>query len=388
MFLTPGDPDDLRLGAAAILRQHYGAEATVAARAPGRVNLIGEHVDYHRGPCLPLALEHATHVALRPRDDDRVRLVSRHSDEPWEGTLDECASATGWAAYAAGVLWALRDSGRAVPGLDLAVDSTVPVGAGLSSSAALECAVGVAVASLVDPDLLTTGRRELAQLCIRAEREVAGAPTGGLDQTVAMLAEAGAALLVDFDDDSTHQVPLDLTAEGLALLVTDTRVSHALVDGGYGARREDSEEAARRLGLESLREARLGMLDDLGDERLRRRARHVVTEIERVAATVDALESGDWTAVGGLLDASHASLRDDYEVSCAELDLATTTAREAGALGARMVGGGFGGSAVALVPAERVEAVAAAVDTAFAAAGHRPPAHLRAVASSGAALLG
>jgi galactokinase len=291
---------------------------------------------------------------------------------------------SGWASYVAGVLWALREAGHDVPGVDVFIDSTVPLGAGLSSSAALECSVAVAVTDLLGLDRTPQLRRDLVAACMRAETEVAGAPTGGMDQTVSMLAEVGAALLIDFEDHSTRPVPLALGEAGLALLVTDTRVSHALVDGGYASRRQDCEAAAGLLGVPSLRHAELAAVEALDDERVRRRARHVVTEIERVREAVAAIEAGDWQELGRQFLASHVSMREDFEISCPELDTVVQTAVEAGAVGARMTGGGFGGSAISLVPVERLEAVMRAVDAAFVAAGYRAPAHLRAEASAAA----
>jgi galactokinase len=383
-FVEPGTPSDVARSARDGFLAAYGTQAQLVGRAPGRVNLIGEHTDYNRGLCLPLALPHATYAAVAEREDDRVRIASRQQSTPWEGTLDALGpgKASGWASYVAGVLWAMREAGWDVPGVDVFVDGTVPLGAGLSSSAALECSVAVAVARLRGVDLGEEVRRELVDACIRAEAEVAGAPTGGMDQTVALLSSQGSALLIDFDLHRTESVALPLAAAGLALLVTDTRVSHALNDGGYASRRADCDEAAAALDLPSLRDANLAAVESLEDERIRRRARHVVTEIDRVSAAVDALRAGDWPLVGSLFLASHASMRDDFEISCAELDLAVTTAVEAGAVGARMTGGGFGGSSIALVPEERVEAVARAIDTAFAAAGFGAPGHLRAVPSS------
>jgi galactokinase len=285
------------------------------------------------------------------------------------------------------VLWALREAGHDVPGVDVYVDGTVPLGAGLSSSASLECSTAVAVAGLLGLDLTDPLRRELVAACVRAETEVAGAPTGGMDQTVALFARAGCALLIDFDEHTTQPVELALEPAGLSLLVTDTRVTHALTDGGYAARRADCEAAARRLGVGSLREADLDAVERLDDDRVRRRARHVVTEIDRVRRTVRAVGGGDWASVGALFDQSHASMRDDFEISCPELDAAVSTAVEAGAVAARMTGGGFGGSSVAVVPQERLEAVARAIDARFAALGFRRPAHLLAVPSAAAALV-
>jgi galactokinase len=386
-LVDPGDAgaltDSLRAGFA----DHYGEPPTVVGRAPGRVNLIGEHTDYNAGLVLPVALPHATYAAARARGDDLVRVASRQQDEAWEGSLGELGpdAVAGWAGYAAGVVWTLREAGHDVPGVDLLVDSRVPVGSGLSSSAALECSVGIALLSLVGADPVEHAQT-LMDAAIRAETEVVGAPTGGMDQTVAVHASEGAALLIDFESDERTVVPLDLA--GHTLLVTDTRVSHALTDGGYGARRADCEAAARELGVPSLRRTDLEGVEALGDERVRRRARHVVTEIARVPQTVAALRDSRWDEVGSIFDASHRSMRDDFEISCPELDCAVAIAVQAGAVAARMTGGGFGGSSVAVVPDERVDAVVRAVDAAFVLEGFRAPQHLRAVPSGGASVEG
>ncbi len=375
-LLSPGTPSELAAAARAAFRNAFDADAAVVGRAPGRVNLIGEHTDYNAGTCLPVALPHATYAAVSPRADSLVRIRSEQADEEWRGERIGPGEVTGWAGYVAGVAWAMREAGVDVPGLDVCVVSTVPLGAGLSSSAALECSVAVAIADVLGLGDGADVRRQLADACRRAETEVAGAPTGGMDQTVSLLAESGSALLIDFLDHSTRAVPLRLDEAGLALLVVDTRVSHALVDGGYGSRRADCDAAVRELGVSSLREATLGQVEALRDARIRRRARHVVTEIERVALTVAALEGGDWDGVGRQFLASHTSMRDDFEISCAELDTAVESALAAGAIGARMTGGGFGGSAVAVVPADAVDSVAAAVDAAFDDRGFRRPSFL------------
>ena len=380
-YVAPGDPSSLASAVSTAFSSAYGGAPAVVGRAPGRVNLIGEHTDYNDGLVLPVALPHATYAALSPRSDEVVRIGSVEESPPWEGSLESLASASGWASYAAGVLWALRSAGVPVPGVDVLVHGTVPLGAGLSSSAALECSVAVAACSLAGGPL---DRQLVIEACIRAETEVAGAPTGGMDQTVAMLAAPGAALLIDFASGSSSPVPLPLSSH--SLLVTDTRVQHALNDGGYAARREDCEKAAAALGVDSLRAASLSAVTSIPDDRVMRRARHVVTEISRVSAVVSALSSADWPSVGTLFAESHASMRDDFEISCPELDLAVSTAVSAGAVGARMTGGGFGGSSIAVVPTSAVSDVVAAIDEAFSGAGFRAPQHLLAEPSGAAAL--
>jgi galactokinase len=346
----------------------------VVASAPGRVNLIGEHTDYNGGLCLPLALLQRTTVRLTARDGERLRLSSAQADDSWEGAVTDRPA--GWAAYVGGVVAALRDDGLEVPGLDASIDSDVPLGAGLSSSAALECAVAVGAAGLLGLELTEELRRRVAAACVRAENDYVGAPTGGMDQLIAMLARPGHALLLDFADGSATQVPLPLREAGLSLLVVDTRVRHRLADGSYGDRRAECADAASALGLESLRDADAAQVESLDDAVLRRRARHVVSENQRVRDAVAALERRDWDALGVVLDASHTSMRDDFEISCHELDLAVETARTAGALGARMTGGGFGGSAVAVVRRDEVRRVREAVTAAFRTERLRAPGFL------------
>jgi galactokinase len=347
----------------------------LVASAPGRVNLIGEHTDYNGGLCLPVALPQRTTVSLVARSDQALSLTSAQEDGVWEGSVE--SRPEGWPAYVAGVVSVLRESGYDVPGFDASIDSEVPVGAGLSSSAALECSVATALAALLEIDLSDRAeRRRLAEACIRAENVYVGAPTGGLDQTIAMLAEPGHALLLDFADGSAIPVELPLEGAGLVLLVVDTRVSHALTEGSYGDRRRECAAAAEALGRTSLRDVALEAVEELADPVLRRRARHVVTENVRVLTSVGAIGDRDWPALAELLDASHTSMRDDFEISCPELDLAVEAARASGALGARMTGGGFGGSVVALVSHADIEAVRSAVSSAFDRAGHAEPAYL------------
>lgn len=380
--------------ARALFRETLGGDPDGVWASPGRVNVIGEHVDYNGGPCLPIALPHRTFVAVRrtglPTDaSHRVRLVSAQDPtDVWTGTLADLTPgrASGWVAYAGGPAWALAADGLAIGGFDAAIDSNVPTGAGLSSSAALECAVALALDELNGHGLAAddAGRARLAAACVRAENEVAGAPTGGMDQAASLRTAAGHALLLDNLDHSVRQIPFELTALGLTLLVIDTQARHALVDGQYAARRDTCEAAASVLGV-----AKLGQVGDtaaalasLPDATMRRRVRHVLTEIERTNAAAKLLSEGRVREIGPLLDASHASLRDDYEVSCAELDVAVEAARDAGALGARMTGGGFGGSAIALVEDAHVAAVTDAVAAAFARRGFTPPRFLLAIAGA------
>ena len=366
----------------------FGGDPDGVWAAPGRVNLIGEHVDYNGGLCLPMALPHRTFAALRRRDDGTVRLVSALApDDVWTGTLAGIGPGlvSSWVAYAAGVAWSLAQDGHQLGGFDAAIDSCVPLGAGLSSSAAIECAVALALDETFGLGLAAsgdTGRASLAALCVRAENEVAGAPTGGMDQAASLRATAGHALLLDTLDHSVAQVPFHLSEAGLGLLVVDTRAEHALVDGQYAARRTACHAAAERLGVGTLREVTdLDVaLAALPDPIEQMRVRHVVTEIARVEQFASLVRDDRVRAVGPLMDASHESLRTDYEVSCDELDVAVGAARAAGALGARMTGGGFGGSAIALVETGAADSIADAVAEAFRERGWREPGFLVAVA--------
>ena len=356
--------------------------------APGRVNLIGEHTDYNEGLVLPFAIAARTAVAAARRPDGVARVASlQRAAEVVESTVAELGPDTvaGWSAYVLGVVWALREDGQDVGGADLVLDGKVPLGSGLSSSASVECAVALAMSDL--HDLALPGER-LAELAQRAENDAVGAPTGPMDQRASVLCTAGHALLLDTRDMSTQQVPLDPGAAGLALLVVDSRVHHEHAGGEYGARRRSCEQACAELGVPALRDV---SVDDLGsalgrlsDDVLRRRVRHVVTEDVRTRATVAGLRAGDWAAVGAAMTASHASMRDDYEISCPELDVLVASALDTGALGARMTGGGFGGCAVVLAPAGAVQGVLTAVRKAFAEHGYAEPTSFVATPSPGA----
>ncbi|WAP57905.1 galactokinase [Streptomyces sp. S465] len=387
-------------------REVFGHAPAGVWAAPGRVNLIGEHTDYNDGFVMPLALPHTCLAAVSPRSDGVLRVHSgdapggvvelRVADlAPFEAGGDR----GGWAAYPAGVVWALAEAGLLpgsggsggdrTAGADLHFESTVPTGAGLSSSAALEVVTATALNELYG---LGIAPQRIAQLCQRAENAFVGVPCGIMDQTASACCTEGHALFLDARDLTQRQVPFDLAAEGLRLLVVDTQVKHELGDGAYANRRAACETAARALGVRALRDvpfeeldATLAELERLGcDAATRRRVRHVVTEDRRVEEVIERLDAGDTRSIGPVLTAGHASCRDDFEISCAELDLVVETANAAGALGARMTGGGFGGSAIVLVEEADAEAVSKSVTEAFGAAGHRAPRIFPAVPSAGA----
>ncbi len=392
-WLVPGDRAARTALVVAAFTDEFGAAPRGVWAAPGRVNLIGEHTDYNGGLCLPIALPHTVIVAASPTSGHLSLRSLQHLGEPYEGELADVGpgSPAGWPAYVAGVPWAMRRNGFAASGLQVVVDGEVPLGAGLSSSAALESATALAADALGgsgDAEVDDAGRARLAAACVLAENEVAGAPTGGMDQAASLRCTPGHALLLDCRDDTVRQVPFDPGASGLALLVIDTRAPHRLVDGQYADRRRVCEAAAASLGVPTLREVSdqpvEQVLARLDDPVQRRRTRHVLTEIGRVLEVVALLDRGAVEGIGPLLDASHTSLRDDFEVSCHELDLAVSSARDAGALGARMTGGGFGGSAIALVAAGEVDTVARAVTKAYAGAGVAAPRFLVADPSPGA----
>ena len=348
--------------------------------APGRANLIGEHTDYNEGFVLPFAIAQRTAAAVALRDDDVIRVRSTFADAAVEVALADldariAAGGLDWAGYPLGVAWALRAAApdAAPRGVDIALASEVPVGAGLSSSAAIEGAVASALNDVWGAGL---DKVALARVGRTAENDAVGAPTGIMDQMASMLGEADAATFLDCRTLETRPVALGFAEAGLAILVVDTLVEHAHSSGGYRERRASCEKGAAAFGVPALRDLTVDDLPraaEILDDVTFRRVRHIVTENQRVLDTVAALDADGPRAIGDLLTASHASMRDDFEISVPELDLAVETTLGAGALGARMTGGGFGGAAIALIPAELIPAATEAVHAAFAASGFRAP---------------
>jgi galactokinase len=364
----------------------FGAEPDLVAAAPGRVNLIGEHIDYSDGFVLPFAIKDRTLVAARKRNDSTIRIASAQRRNKIV-TVDISKVKPGlkgeWERYALGVLWALGVK----DGVDLLIDGHVPLGAGLSSSAALECSVATAMNHLFD---LGFNLEELARLTQKAENQYVGVPCGIMDQSVSLMATQGSALLLDCRDLTTKNIPFDVASSGLELLIIDTQAHHALTDGGYAERRASCESVVAKLGITSLRELSMEQLENsrgLLTETEFIRARHAVTEMKRVLECVEALSNSGFEKVGQLINQSHASLRDDYTVSCPELDTAVEAALAAGALGSRMVGGGFGGSAIALIQASKTTETIKAVEKAFASKGFKAPRFFTSLPSQGAELL-
>lgn len=404
-FIEPLSREDGVRRAAELFRTTFGEEPAGVWGAPGRVNLIGEHTDYNAGLCLPIALPHRTFIALRPRTDTVVRVVSDVAPDA-VSQVDlaglEARGVDGWAAYPAGVAWAMREAGfDQVRGFDAAFTSCVPLGSGLSSSAAMTCSTALALDDVyaLGYGSSDAGRVTLIDMAIKSENDMAGASTGGLDQNASMRCTAGHALLLDCRPEltaleSVSQQEFDLDQYGLELLVLDTCAQHQLNDGQYEQRRTTCEDAARILGVANLRvvadhigkaddrpRALKETLDQLPDETMKKRVRHVVTEIGRVRSFVRAFAAGDIAASGRLFNASHDSLAADYEVTVPELDVAVQVARDNGAYGARMTGGGFGGSIIALVDKGRGHAIAQRIADEFEARGFHAPRALPAVAA-------
>ncbi|KAB5606878.1 galactokinase [Bifidobacterium jacchi] len=407
-FIEPISHEDGVAQATALFAKTYGAQPEGVWAAPGRVNLIGEHTDYNAGLCLPIALPHRTFIALSPREDTRVRLVSDVApDKVAEADLEglKARGVDGWAAYPTGVAWALREAGfDKVRGFDAAFVSCVPLGSGLSSSAAMTCSTALALDDVYGLGYGSSdaGRVTLINAAIKSENEMAGASTGGLDQNASMRCTAGHAIRLDCRPgltalESVSQKEFDLDKYGLELLVLDTRAPHQLNDGQYAQRRATCEKAAELLGVANLRivadevaasadpeEALADVLAKLPDETSKKRVRHVITEIGRVDEFIEAFASGDIDKAGDLFNASHNSLRDDYQVTVPELDTAVNVARANGAYGARMTGGGFGGSIIALVDKGEGHRIAQLIADEFEAQGFNAPRALPAYAAGAA----
>jgi galactokinase len=367
----------------------FGKQPDLIASAPGRVNLIGEHVDFLDGFVLPFAISDVTTVAISKNSSKVIRVASIQKDsEITSIDISKIAPMTGepWTRYPIGVLWALGNEALS-NGLDILVDGRVPLGAGLSSSAALECAVATAVNELYG---LNLSLPELARIAQKGENVYVGMPCGIMDQSVSLMATQGNALLLDTRNLSTEQIPFDIAPLGLELLVIDTQVHHALVDGGYAERRASCEKAVADLGITSLRDISVSEFEARKSEldaKTYIRAYHGVTEMKRVLDAVVLLKSGDFVGFGEIVTLAHQSLRDNYTVSCPELDLAADTANRFGALGARMIGGGFGGSAIALIKARDSELIKSEIRGAFMASKFKAPRFFSALPSQGAAVI-
>ncbi len=364
----------------------FGNRADIIAAAPGRVNLIGEHIDYSDGFVLPFAIKDQTYAAVKVRHDRKVRIASvQRRHKIVEVNLDSVKPGLKgeWERYPLSVVWALGID----KGLDIMIDGHVPLGAGLSSSAALECSVATALNHLFS---LGFSLEELARLTQKGENEYVGVPCGIMDQSVSLMAHAGSALLLDCRDLTTRNIVFDVASSGLELLIIDTQAHHSLTDGGYAQRRASCESAVAKLEITSLRDLTLDQLQNsrqLLSETEFIRARHAVTEMKRVLDSVQALETKNFLALGKLLNQSHASLRDDYNVSCPELNAAVDSTIAAGALGARMVGGGFGGSAIALIHKAHTQETIAAVEKAFKNQGFKAPRFFTSLPSQGAQII-
>lgn len=386
-----------------LFRSTFEGEPTRVYAAPGRVNLIGEHVDYAGGISVPFALLNRAYIAVAPRDDRTIRVASRGADPAVvECDFDDVGphSPDNWAGYVIGAVWAAQQAGI-IPanGLDMAMVSDVPLGAGLSSSAAIECAAVAAACGLAEISLTEETRARLVDCAMRAENEVVGASTGGMDQRISLLGRARHALAIDFDRNTEQLVPFDIASAGYTLVVCNTNAPHSLADGQYGSRRAVIDGVTAEAGARSFRAiedvyshgeawARAHVPEDSTEEEwvavVHRRVRHVVSEIERTAEAVTLLAAGDLEGFGGKMWDSHASLKDDYEVSTPELDLVVECARECGALGARMTGGGFGGSAIALIASDKADELVHRIAGAARDRGFAEPEFLLAVPGDGA----
>ncbi len=367
----------------------FGYSPTLISGAPGRVNLIGEHIDYNGGDVLPFAISELARAAFGARTDSKIRLASfQFPGETIEADTHILTPLYGqmWSRYILGVFWAVGNA-RLPHGFDIYIDSSVPIGAGLSSSAAVEASVAYGLNEYFHWNM---SMPDLARICQKAENDFVGMPCGIMDQSIALMATEGHALLLDTRTLDAQQIPFDLARHGLELLVIDTRVHHELVDGGYAERRDSCEKAAEILGIATLREISRAEFESRKSEldaTTYLRAHHAVTEIERVQLAVDALAAGKFEKLGELLNQSHRSLRDEFTVSCLELNCAVETANAHGALGARMIGGGYGGSAIALIKRIDAERIKSEIEGAFAKCGFVAPHFFTALPSAGARII-
>jgi galactokinase len=367
-------------------QSYFGSDPDGVWSAPGRVNLIGEHTDYNEGFVLPFAINRRTFAALALRQDGIARVGSSFTSEVIEIEIEEISKQTakGWQGYPLGVAWALIEAGAHPQGFDLFVDSNVPIGAGLSSSAAIECSVALGLNQLWGAGL---EKSALAKIGQRAENEIVGAPTGIMDQTASLFGVMDHVVFLDCRSMATEAIPLGLKQNGLEIVVMDTKVSHRLVDGGYATRRAACETGASALGVASLRDLELADLnraEQLLDSEVFKRVRHVVAENARVLETVRILKESGPLGIGIQLYASHESMRDDFQISIDELDCAVEVAMNCGAIGARMTGGGFGGAAIALIESENVAALQIAVQEEFESRGFLKPEMFSVIADEGA----
>ena len=365
-----------------LFTKKFNAVPETIWQAPGRVNLIGEHTDYNNGFVFPMAIEKTTTVAIAKNHLDHHRIYSLNTDELIEHPLEIITeNANPWARYPLGVIKLL---GIQSQGFDIAIQSDVPIGAGLSSSAALECSVAAGIDELMN---LGLGKLTLAKICQRAENEVVGAPTGNMDQIASLFGEQDQAVFIDCQTEDIQTIELGFEDAGLELMVIDTKSSHDLSDGDYGNRRTECYSAASTLGFNSLRQLSVSQLDGI-DQLLTtielKRARHIVTENARVLEAVQAVKDKDYESFGRLMNESHDSMRDDFEISTDELNTAVAEAINLGALGARMTGGGFGGSAIALVKSKDYEQTKAGILKAFEANSHKTPEIFKVKPSAGA----
>jgi galactokinase len=372
--------------AAELFEKQFGYKPAGVWSAPGRVNLIGEHTDYNEGFVLPFAIDRRTYAAVGLRSDQLARIASSFAGEVIEFEISKISkgSVAGWSAYPLGVAWALMQAGATSKGFDLYVESNVPVGAGLSSSAAIECSVALALNDLWGAGL---SKNVLAKVGQKAENEIVGAPTGIMDQTASLFGQADHAVFLDCRTLDAKATALSLEENGLEIWVMDTRVAHRLTDGGYAARRASCEKATELLGVSSLRDVTVESLEaskHLLDDVVYKRAKHVVTENERVQQTVKLLAESGPRSIGQLMIDSHSSMRDDFQISITELDVAVETALSEGVIGARMTGGGFGGAAIALIESQRAASLTKAVIEKFQQEGFEKPEIFKVIPDAGA----